>query len=169
MRLGVIDVLQEAKNLSDADRARLLDLADQIIPQASRELFDALMSLDGKEVMEDVSVQVYGKYFTTDELTKLAKFYSSQTGKKLVRLTPTLLVEMKNSGGARAAERYFTPVELAEINAFNNSPPARRMQETAAAVRQDGQPIYAARTSVVTAPVMDKYKRRLAEMMTAGR
>lgn len=168
IRQGAIDAMRENSALPDADRARLLGAVDQMAPQASDELSDALRSLDATSLMQDVALQVYGKYFSAAELSAIAKFYSGEPGKKLLRLTPTLMAEAKKPGAA-PAERYFTAAEITEINAFGASPAARKMKETAAVVRRETQDLYSVRSSAIVAPVIERFRRRIAELVAMSK
>jgi len=56
-----------------------------------RELFSA--GIDMARVIEDVSVDLYDKYFTEDEIKDLIVFYKSPTGKKTTEVLPKMFGE----------------------------------------------------------------------------
>jgi len=56
-----------------------------------RELFSA--GIDMARVVEDVSVDLYDKYFTEDEIKDLIAFYKSHTGKKTTEVLPKMFAE----------------------------------------------------------------------------
>jgi hypothetical protein len=56
-----------------------------------RELFSA--GIDMARVIEDVSVDLYDKYFTEDEIKDLIVFYKSHTGKKTTEVLPKMFGE----------------------------------------------------------------------------
>jgi len=75
------------------------------------------------EVVQDLTLELYAKYFTESELQDLANFYKSATGKKSMDLMPTLLAESMS----KAAER-LTPVitELSKEIAKDQTPPFQK-------------------------------------------
>ena len=56
-----------------------------------RELFSA--GIDMARVVEDVSIDLYDKYFTEDEIKDLIVFYKSHTGKKTTEVLPKMFGE----------------------------------------------------------------------------
>ena len=56
-----------------------------------RELFSA--GIDMARVIEDVSIDLYDKYFTEDEVKDLIVFYKSHTGKKTTEVLPKMFAE----------------------------------------------------------------------------
>jgi hypothetical protein len=56
-----------------------------------RELFSA--GIDMARVIEDVSIDLYDKYFTEDEIKDLIVFYKSHTGKKTTQVLPKMFSE----------------------------------------------------------------------------
>jgi hypothetical protein len=57
----------------------------------TRELFSA--GIDMARVVEDVSIILYDKYFTEDEIKDLIVFYKSHTGKKTTEVLPKMFGE----------------------------------------------------------------------------
>ena len=57
----------------------------------TRELFSA--GIDMARVVEDVSIDLYDKYFTEDEIKDLIVFYKSHTGKKTTEVLPKMFGE----------------------------------------------------------------------------
>jgi hypothetical protein len=74
----------------EALRTRILNTSERTSKRA-RELFD--QRVDFFKMVEDVSVELYDKYFTEAELRDLVAFYGTSTGKKMVAVTPKLLAE----------------------------------------------------------------------------
>src|SRR6185503_12118151 len=56
-----------------------------------RELFSA--GIDMAHVIEDVSIDLYDKYFTEDEIKDLIVFYKSHTGRKTTEVLPKMFAE----------------------------------------------------------------------------
>jgi len=49
--------------------------------------------IDLGQLVEDIGTELYGKYFTEDELRDLITFYKTPTGKKTLSVLPQLLAE----------------------------------------------------------------------------
>jgi hypothetical protein len=53
------------------------------------------------EVIEEISLELYAKYYTESELQDLVNFYNSPTGKKSLDIMPALLTESMSMAGER--------------------------------------------------------------------
>jgi len=49
--------------------------------------------IDIQQLIEDITVSVYDKHFSADELRDLVAFYKSPTGRKVMEVTPVMLSE----------------------------------------------------------------------------
>lgn len=74
----------------DALRKELLAESERMNKRV-RELF--LAGIDMARVIEDVSIDLYDKYFTDDEIKDLIAFYKSHTGKKTTEVLPKMFAE----------------------------------------------------------------------------
>ena len=74
----------------DALRKELLAESERMNKRV-RELFSA--GIDMAHVIEDVSIDLYDKYFTEDEIKDLIVFYKSHTGKKTTEVLPKMFAE----------------------------------------------------------------------------
>jgi hypothetical protein len=74
----------------DALRKELLAESERMNKRI-RELFSA--GIDMARIVEDVSVDLYDKYFTEDEIKDLIVFYKSHTGKKTTEVLPKMFGE----------------------------------------------------------------------------
>ena len=74
----------------DALRKKLIAESERM-NKRTRELFSA--GIDMARVIEDVSVDLYDKYFTEDEVKDLIVFYKSHTGKKTTEVLPKMFAE----------------------------------------------------------------------------
>lgn len=74
----------------DALRKELLAESERMNKRV-RELF--LAGINMALVIEDVSVDLYDKYFTDDEIKDLIVFYKSHTGKKTTEVLPKMFAE----------------------------------------------------------------------------
>jgi hypothetical protein len=71
-------------------RKKLLADSDRL-SKRTRELF--LERLDMGQIVEEVSIDVYDKYFTEAELKDLIAFYKTATGKKAIEVMPKMFGE----------------------------------------------------------------------------
>lgn len=74
----------------EALRRKLLAESERMNKRV-RELFSA--GIDMARVVEDVSFDLYDKYFTEDEIKDLIVFYKSHTGKKTTETLPKMFSE----------------------------------------------------------------------------
>src|SRR5687768_15740617 len=59
-----------------------------------RELF--ARRIDFTQIVEDISYELYSKYFTEAEIKDLVAFYKSPTGKKSIGVSPKMFAESMN-------------------------------------------------------------------------
>jgi hypothetical protein len=111
-----------ADKLREAMLDQLLDGIKRNLPPAdqdpkTRQAIDRLMELLREEIKKSdfnsMTVELYDKYFTADEIKGLIQFYSSPVGQKAVQVLPTLTQESMSRGmelgqaaGARAFARW---------------------------------------------------------------
>lgn len=100
---------------TDVKKVLIMDLIDasgtketmsqmfsQIIAQAPPDQVASLKSvLDVNEIIPRL-VPVYDKYFTEDELKELIAFYKGATGRKLIKVMPSIMED-----SMKATESYF--------------------------------------------------------------
>ena len=107
-----------------------------------RELFSA--GIDMAHVIEDVSIDLYDKYFTEDEIKDLIVFYKSHTGRKTTEVLPKMFAEsMTNTMDAvkpkvleivaqlvnEETERVKKELETKKSPAARTSPQSRRRRK----------------------------------------
>ena len=89
--------LLNQKELQELDAEAKEALRKELLAESERmnkrirELFSA--GIDMARVIEDVSVDLYDKYFTEDEIKDLIVFYKSHTGKKTTEVLPKMFAE----------------------------------------------------------------------------
>jgi len=85
--------VSEQIDLSDADRKRLLARLEDF--DAFAERFRALFAerLDFSEIIENVYLPLYDKYFSEEELRQMVAFYSTPVGRKTISVMPTVMQE----------------------------------------------------------------------------
>ncbi len=135
-----------------------------LLPQGRRELLEALQRFDADEFARYTAYEVYAKYFDTGELRRIAAFYESPTGRKLVALGPVLVAEHRRPGGADPLDKHFDADEQAEIAAFWGSPVGRKMNATAEQVREDMHAHFIERSE----PALQAVARHLATQAQAA-
>lgn len=84
------DIQELDAEAKEALRKKLLADSERMNKRI-RELFSA--GIDMARVIEDVSVDLYDKYFTEDEIKDLIVFYKSHTGKKTTEVLPKMFAE----------------------------------------------------------------------------
>ncbi len=84
---------QAADNqLTDTQRKALLeDSGKSSLRMLKRFQEKALTAINFGELLETVSMELYDKYFTEDELKDMIAFYRTPTGKKTVQVMPKLV------------------------------------------------------------------------------
>jgi hypothetical protein len=69
----------------------------QVVPSAvrsGRRMYELIQEkIDFKQVIEEISIPLYDKYFSESELRDFLLFYKSPTGKKVIETMPNLVTE----------------------------------------------------------------------------
>lgn len=110
-----------ADKLRDAMMDQMVDQITKIFPsppdknEQAGKMFDRLKELFREEMKKvdftKMSVDLYDKYFTADEIKALMQFYSSPIGQKAIMVLPALTQEATRHGmelGQAAGERAYT-------------------------------------------------------------
>ena len=88
-----IEILMEVSGL----RETAIQAFDQMLETFrlnAPEVYDFFRSeIKFEDIIENVYVHLYSKYFTDDEIKELIKFYNTEVGKKIVRVLPQLFQE----------------------------------------------------------------------------
>jgi hypothetical protein len=87
-----------------------------------RELF--FQQVDFGKLTEEISVPLYEKYFTEDELKDLIAFYKTQTGQKTLRVMPQLMGESMQRTG-----QVLNPIMMKLVNQVMEEETARLCKE----------------------------------------
>ncbi len=141
----------------DAHRAAAQARVGALLPTGRRELESALLQkFDADELATWTAIEIYGRYFETQEIREITRFFSSDTGQKVTTLGPTLLAEARKPGAGDVMARHFTEAELQEIVAFWNSPVGLKMSATTEQVREDMHDHFAQRSEAVVQGVARK-------------
>ena len=126
---------KELQGLSSAEKEELRKQTLQsstLMSKRLRELFS--QRIDFTQVVEDISYELYSKYFTEDEMRDLVAFYKSPTGKKSIVVTPKMFAESMSI----TAER-IKPKVLAIVAELTNEESERIRKELEA--RNSKQPV----------------------------
>jgi uncharacterized protein len=99
--------------------------------ERTQKILDRMTTLFTEEIKKadfmQMSSELYGKYFSNDEIKELIRFYESPTGRKLTEVLPTLSQESVRRGaelGQNAGKRAFERLaeEYPEFKALLNAP-----------------------------------------------
>jgi len=92
----MIDTLiDEDESLSPEMKADVRKIAEASAGKSTarvREFFSKRMNLG--ELIEEVSIPVYDKHFTEQQMRDLITFYKTPTGKRMIEVTPQLTMEL---------------------------------------------------------------------------
>ena len=108
-----------------------------LLAEGRQELEAALQRFDADELAAYTAYEIYAKYFETEEIRDISRFFGSPTGRKLNALAPTIVAESRQPQSGNVMARHFDETELAEIDAFWNSPTGQKMHATAEQIRED--------------------------------
>ena len=98
---GLADT-KEIKDLSWTEQQRLYNELKERAEQSGIRFREQLnQRVDFAKITEEISVELYAKFFTENELRDLIVFYKSPTGKKSMEVAPSLISESM----AQASER----------------------------------------------------------------
>lgn len=87
-------MVNDDKTLSAAEKSELKKTMTESAERTSERISKFFAErLNFGEVMEEMMVPLYDKYFTESELMDLVTFYRSPTGQKLVASLPSLMVD----------------------------------------------------------------------------
>jgi len=106
MSWQMLSAMPEMKTLTDAEREELHKQLREDSAKSYTRFTEALnRRIDYGQLIEDVSVTVYAKYFTDKELKDLIAFYGSDTGKRSMEVMPSLMADSMSE-----ASRQLTPI-----------------------------------------------------------
>lgn len=95
----VLQLLTQAVNsngrsLSEENRDKAKQMVEESAKRASQR-FEVLSAqkVNYSQLVEEVSYEMYDKFYTTDELKDLISFYKSATGQKSIKVMPQLFAE----------------------------------------------------------------------------
>jgi len=81
------------RDLSDAKKAELTTLAKDTYKRVSQKMRIRINELDLENFFNEISFEIYDKYFTEDDLAVMVRFYSSDAGKKLLANTNNIFLD----------------------------------------------------------------------------
>jgi|GEM_PF-5321528 len=118
-------IRQNIETIAEINQVKREELS-QLLEQAMEESIEKFKTAVIKEIpfdelISNIYIPVYSKYFTISEIEEITAFYESQVGQKLVSLVPTLMqesVEMFNekySNKITEIDRRIRDEEFARI------------------------------------------------------
>jgi hypothetical protein len=108
--------IEGIKELSQAEQQRLRDEMNESARRSSQRFREALIQrLNFAQLIEDISIPLYAKYFDDNELRDLIAFYKSPTGKHTMAVMSNLFADSM----AKAQERMMPVIKdvMSEISA----------------------------------------------------
>lgn len=92
--LTVKSILAGDKNLSPTDKKMLADILligeNSPIRSFQKKLFE---KIDFDALVEEMTISIYDKHFTLEEIRDVTAFYKSATGQKLLKKTPEIFAD----------------------------------------------------------------------------
>lgn len=86
---------QKAETMDETNQAKkekYLQLMKQSLEQYFKKFKAALVEeIPFSEIIDNVYIPVYSKYFTISEIEEITAFYESKVGQKFVSVTPTVM------------------------------------------------------------------------------
>lgn len=101
------------KETAQAIINQLMEMYIGIFPDVPASTWESIRNEINVDELVELSVPIYEKYFTEDELKDIAAFYESPTGKKLAAVTPAMTEESMRVGqdwGLRVAGRIMDKI-----------------------------------------------------------
>ena len=97
--------------------------------EEAKELFTAFREHASKinfaQLLHDAQIRIYAKYFTEKELTDIAAFYQSPTGKKMIDVMPQLMADGMKAGVDNLSPKFQEAITRA-LNEQERKHPWRR-------------------------------------------
>ena len=107
-----ITSLQDFGKLTLAQRNQMrAKLSESTLRMSKRIKTLFVERIDMQQLIEDITLSVYDKHFSVDELRDLVAFYKSPTGKKVMEVTPVMLSESAAKAGELVAPKVAAIVE----------------------------------------------------------
>lgn len=90
---------------------QMLPALKQMIPEAPEVFWQDIMNeVDANEIIE-LTIPIYQKYLTQEDIVALNKFYDSPAGKKMIKVQPVIMQESMIVGqawGEQLAQRVIS-------------------------------------------------------------
>jgi uncharacterized protein len=114
-RVAIINsILDERTDLSEAERKTLRDSISVRSEEYARRFRERLMQkLNYNEMIDEISMLIYDKYFTLEEIKDLVAFYKTPTGQKTLRTMTPLMTDTMRMMSERLLPKI--PVVLDEL------------------------------------------------------
>jgi hypothetical protein len=140
---GAMDKLKAREDLTPAERERVGLAVKGIAGKIAAELDQMNKQTDVDQLVEDMALAVYPKYFTLAEIQKMTAFYNTSAFKKLVQAELAITAESKRGGSdvAKIRERIYATIPERESRvflAFASSELGRKQQRLSNQVTADG-------------------------------
>lgn len=163
---GATRELNEASSLSQAERATGEKFIQEMAPKIAEDVSAFQRGLDIKNLVTDMSEEVYPKYYNAQEIREFTAYYGSAGYKKGAAIAREIDIESASTGENKTAlwrryESKFTPQEIKLMQAFNSSALGRKHQVAGPKINAECLEFMYKRT----APEMNKISERYGEML----
>jgi hypothetical protein len=168
---------REAAGKNTALTAQQRDKAFEIIEKNSTPMAAEIAAyhraLPISALVSEMAYKVYPKYFSTDEIESLARFYTSSTFQKMTRFHLRLSEERARTGQSESELQKrlsmgLTPQEERQLVEFSNSPAGRKQQKEGAAFAAEMRTFMDQKTAPGFDAIVTKYGKIMqAEMQKA--
>lgn len=119
-----LSAMPEMKVLTESERQDLqTQLREDSARQTTRVLGAITKRVDYGQLLEDVTIAIYSKYYNEKELKDLISFYKSDTGRRSIELAPKLIAESMSEAGNRlmpVMEDVMRDVAADDTNKFRD-------------------------------------------------
>lgn len=94
---------------------QMLPALKQMLPDAPEAFWDDYMAEFNPEDLVEMTVPIYQKYLTEEEVQALNRFYETPAGKKLIKVQPQIMQESMMAGqqwGQAVAQDVMTKYQM---------------------------------------------------------
>jgi uncharacterized protein len=97
---GVKDIVKKIDKISEKDQTEVQKLVNESMAGFNGKIKDKIReTVPYQDLVNNIYIPVYKKYFTNDEIKDITKFYESGTGKKMVSLASSISQEVTTTLG----------------------------------------------------------------------
>ena len=98
---NALAISQKISSAAAVQLAQVLKAANPSIPQALLERLPSIVNsvvADNMNTLKEIYITLYAKYFAGDDLKEIIRFYSTDIGRKMLRVMPNAVEESMVAG-----------------------------------------------------------------------